>query len=287
MFNIEFRYTFYYMEKSPNKFNQRYRKTNTINWWKVFRIVILLAIFFTLAFYGKLQKLQARSWAVPLQVVIYPINGDNNSPVVNEYINELNESVFKPVDEFMQQQSLSYQLATRHPTETRLGAVMKLQPPESPRPDENVFAIIVWSIKLRYWAYQNTPDSDSNMHRIRVFVYYHEPINGRHLVHSLGLDNGLIAIVHAFASENQDEQNNVVIAHELLHTVGATDKYAADGQPVFPVGYAAPGQSPLYPQNKAEIMAIGIAESASKSRMAVHLNECVVGEQTAKEINWH
>ncbi len=82
------------MEKSPNKFNQRYRKTNTINWWKIFRIVILLAIFFTLAFYGKLQKLQARSWAVPLQVVIYPINGDNNSPVVNAYINGLNESVF-------------------------------------------------------------------------------------------------------------------------------------------------------------------------------------------------
>jgi len=275
------------MEKYQRKPNHRPKKTNTINWWKVIRIVILLAIFFTLAFYSKIQKLQARSWAVPLQVVIYPINGDNNSPVVNQYINELNESVFLPIDEFMQQQSQPYQFIIHHPTQTRLGAVMKLQPPESPRPDANIFAIIGWSIKLRYWAYQNTPDSRSNMHRIRVFVYYHEPVNGRHLAHSLGLDKGLIAIVHAFAAESHDEQNNVVIAHELLHTVGATDKYAANSQPIFPIGYAAPNQSPLYPQTKAEIMAIGIAESATQSHMATYLHDCVIGEQTAKEINWH
>ena len=257
-----------------------------MNGWTVTRIVILLAIFVTLAFYSKIQKLQARSWAVPLQVVIYPMNGDNNSPSVNEYINELNESVFQPIDEFMLQQSLSHKLVVSHPTQTQLGAVMTLQPPESPKPNANVFAIISWSMKLRYWAYKNTPDSNSNLHRIRVFVYYHEPVKGRHLQHSLGLDKGLIAVVHAFADENHDEQNNIVIAHELLHTVGATDKYDVNSEPVFPVGYAAPQQSPLYPQHKAEIMAIGIPETASNSHMANNLNECVIGEQTVKEINW-
>jgi hypothetical protein len=269
------------MKKSPNS-----TKTSSINWWKIIRIMILLAILATLAFYSKIQKLQARSWSVPLQVVIYPINGDNNSPSVNEYINALDSNVFQPVDQFMQQQSLNYQLATRQPTQTQLGAVMKLQPPESPRPDANIFAIVWWSIKLRYWAYKNTPDSTANLRRIRVFVYYHEPIAGRHLEHSLGLDKGLIAIVHGFAAEDYDQQNNVVLAHEILHTVGATDKYAANHEPIFPIGYAAPNQSPLYPQSKAEIMAIGIPQSATNSRMASHLNECVIGEQTAKEINW-
>lgn len=268
------------------KKNQSDKKVHTLNWWLVMRVVILLTIFVTLAFYSKIQKLQARSWAVPLQVVIYPINGDNNSPSVNEYITELNEQVFQPIDEFMQQQGLSYQLVIRHPTQTHLGAVMKILPPEAPKPDANIFAIIAWSIKLRYWAYKHTPDSNSNMHRIRVFVYYHEPVNGRHLEHSLGLDKGLIAIVHAFAAESHDEQNNVVIAHELLHTVGATDKYGADSQPLFPGGYAAPKQSPLYPQHKAEIMAIGIPESASKSHMATNLDDCIIGEQTVREINW-
>lgn len=268
------------------KKSQSTEKTHTVNWWKFIRIVILLAIFVTLAFYSKIQKLQARSWSVPLQVVIYPINGDHNSPSVNEYIHELNDDVFQPIDEFIKQQSLVHQLATNQPTQTHLGAVLKLQPPASPKPDASVFDIIWWSIKLRYWAYKNTPDSNSNLHRIRVFVYYHEPVNGLRLQHSLGLDKGLIAIVHAFADENYDQQNNVVITHELLHTVGATDKYAANHEPLFPIGYATPNQSPLYPQTQAEIMAIGIPETASKSRMATNLNECVIGEQTSKEINW-
>jgi hypothetical protein len=266
------------MKKSQN--------SSSINWWKVIRISILLVILATLAFYNKIQKLQARSWAEPLQVVIYPINGDNDNPAVNQYMNELDTTVFQPVDDFIQQQSQGYQLATSQPTQTQLGAVMKLQPPESPKPDANLLSIIWWSIKLRYWASQNTPDSNSNLHRIRVFVYYHEPVAGRHLEHSLGLNKGLIAIVHAFGAESFDQQNNVVIVHELLHTVGALDKYDANNQPVFPVGYADPEQSPLYPQTRAEIMAIGIPQSAGSSRMATHLNECLIGAQTAKEINW-
>ena len=92
--------------------------------------------------------------------------------------------------------------------------------------------------------------------------------------------------MHAFASIDQDQQNNIVIAHELLHTVGATDKYAADNEPIFPIGYADPMRSPLYPQNKAEIMTARIPLSATSSRMADSLDQCTIGEQTAREINW-
>ncbi len=43
--------------------------------------------------------------------------------------------------------------------------------------------------------------------------------------HSLGLQAGLLGVVYAFADETLDAPNNVVIAHEVLHTLGATDKY--------------------------------------------------------------
>lgn len=221
-----------------------------------------------------------------MDVVIYRINGDNNSPIVNDYIYELDDSVFTPVDQFIEKQSQKYNLITSHPTRTHLGPVISVQPPESPPPNSNYAAIIWWGLKFRYWAYKNTPDSDSNLHRIRVFVHYHEATKGRHLQHSLGLDKGLLAVVHAFASIDQDQQNNIVIAHELLHTVGATDKYTADNEPIFPIGYADPTQSPLYPQNKAEIMAARIPLSATSSRMADNLDQCIIGEQTAREINW-
>jgi hypothetical protein len=254
--------------------------------FKAIRILILLLILATAAFYAKTQKLKSRSWSTPMDVVIYRINGDNNSPIVNDYIYELDDSVFTPVDQFIEKQSQKYNLITSHPTRTHLGPVISVQPPESPPPNSNYAAIIWWGLKFRYWAYKNTPDSDSNLHRIRVFVHYHEATKGRHLQHSLGLDKGLLAVVHAFASIDQDQQNNIVIAHELLHTVGATDKYAADNEPIFPIGYADPTQSPLYPQNKAEIMAARIPLSATSSRMADNLDQCIIGEQTAREINW-
>lgn len=254
--------------------------------FKIIRILILLTLFVIAAFYAKNQNLKSRSWTEPLDVVIYRINGDNNSPVVNEYINELDDGVFEPVDRFLQQQSEKYKLITKQPTQIRMGPVLTVLPPEVPLPGESHAAIIWWALKFRYWVYQNALASDSGMRRIDVFVLYHEALKGRRLQHSVGLGKGLAAMVHAFASVDQDQQNNIVIAHELLHTVGATDKYAADNSPLFPTGYADPVQLPLYPQNKAEIMVGRIALSETTMRMADSLDECVIGEQTAREINW-
>lgn len=233
-----------------------------------------------------MDRAKARSWTEPLSIVIYRINGDNNSPVVNEYINELDSSVFQPIDRFLQQQSEQYQLITKQPSQTQMGPVLTVLPPPAPSPEQGYAAIVWWGLKFRYWAYKNTPDSEFNLRRIRIFVLYHEATPGRSLQHSLGLDKGLTAVVHAFASIEQDQQNNVVIAHEFLHTVGATDKYDADNNALFPSGYADPEQSPLYPQSKAEIMAGRVQLSASVARMATGLEQCVIGEQTAQEINW-
>lgn len=254
--------------------------------FKIIRILILLAVFVAVAFYAKNQKIKSRSWTEPLTVVIYRINGDNNSSVVNEYINELDEGVFEPVDRFLQQQSEKYKLITKQPTQIRMGPVLTVQPPEAPLPGEGYPAIIWWALKFRYWTYKNALASDSGMRRIDVFVLYHEATKGRRLQHSLGLDKGLAAVIHAFADVDQDQQNNIVIAHELLHTVGATDKYAANNNALFPIGYADPEQSPLYPQTKAEIMAGRIPLSPTAMRMADSLDDCVIGEQTAKEISW-
>ena len=77
------------------------------------------------------------------------------------------------------------------------------------------------------------------------------------------------------------------MAHEILHTVGASDKYNyEDVQPIYPNGYAKPDQKPLFPQRYAEIMAGRIPFNMTQARMPKDLRFCLVGEQTAKEINW-
>ena len=81
--------------------------------------------------------------------------------------------------------------------------------------------------------------------------------------------------------------NNIVIAHEFLHTVGATDKDdLANDQPQFPDGYADPQRTPLVPQDQAEIMAGRRMLSETEWEMPDSLRSVVIGPKTALEINW-
>ena len=253
---------------------------------RIIRILLLLAIFGVTAFYTKTQKLKSRAWSTPLEIVIYPVNGDNGNPIVDEYIKKLKDSVFEPIDQFFNHESQRYAIKTQQPTFTRLNSTLTVQPPASPYGDSGWINTLWWGLKFRFWVFRNTPVTEFNLHRVRVFVHYHQALEGRKLQHSLGLDKGMLAVVHAFAAINQDPQNNVVIAHEILHTVGATDKYRANGEPVFPTGYADPDKTPRYPQNLAEIMAGRIPLSLNTSRMAESLDECMIGPVTAAEINW-
>ena len=78
-----------------------------------------------------------------------------------------------------------------------------------------------------------------------------------------------------------------MLVHELLHTLGATDKYALDtGQPLAPMGLGDPDLDPRYPQEVGEIMAGRIASSAHEAEIAEGLDQMVVGPATAREIGW-
>ncbi|NOR68366.1 MAG: hypothetical protein GQ532_01500 [Methylomarinum sp.] len=253
--------------------------------FKCFRIITLLMIFVGLAFYSKTQKLKSRSWSSPLEIIIYPMNSED-SPIVEDYITQLDSTSFEDIDQFFKDEAEHYELSITQPTATQLGKIIQTFPPEPPATPANFLELAWWSIKFRYWAYQATPDELSNLHRVRIFVHYHQQTEGKLLQHSLGLNKGLLSIVHAFASKDQEQQNNIVIAHEFLHTVGATDKYNANNQAVFPDGYADPEQQPLFPQLKAEIMSGRIPLSSNLSKMAASLDHCIIGNKTANEINW-
>ena len=103
----------------------------------------------------------------------------------------------------------------------------------------------------------------------------------------MGIKKGLICIVNAYASWKMREKDNVIIAHELLHTVGATDKYnPSTGFPIFPEGFAEPDKEPLFPQEFAEIMGSRIQISDDSLEMPESLNQTLVGPVTAHEIKW-
>lgn len=231
-----------------------------------------------------LNELRTTDWDRPLVVAIYPINGDN-SKAAREYIASLSIDDFEPIETFFQQESAHYVLALSEPFELRRAPELKEKPP-APSEDRNLLGVMWWSLKMRYWAWQiarnGGPAAD-----IQMFVLYHDPVANPRLAHSLGLQKGLLGVVHAFASRQEAGGNRVLIAHELLHTLGATDKYdLASNQPLFPMGYAEPHKQPLLPQELAEIMAGRIPLSETQAVQARSLNATLVGTATAREIRW-
>jgi hypothetical protein len=122
-----------------------------------------------------------------------------------------------------------------------------------------MLSVMSWSLKMRWWAGSATDAQDTIEPDVRIFVRYHRPDMAVRLENSVGLQKGMVGIVNGYASRRHRGTNNVIIAHEFLHTLGATDKYSpVDGHPVGPDGIAEPTRSPLYPQRYADIMGGGI-----------------------------
>jgi hypothetical protein len=156
--------------------------------------------------------------------------------------------------------------------------------PPLPPSHPSALDAILWSLKLRWWAGQHDAISGPKPH-VRLFVMFHDPARNGSVPHSTGLTKGQIGLIHAYASRQQRRQNSVVIAHELLHTFGATDKYnLATLQPIHPQGYAEPQRSPRLPQSLAEIMGGRTPIDENNSEIPASLAETIIGPETAREI---
>ncbi len=247
------------------------------------RISLLLGVLLVVGFTSTHQRVYSRNWNQTLQAVIYPINGDGHLET-DRYIRSLQDANFSRINRWGEREAKRHNLDLSVPLNVTLGEQIPTQPPSFPD-NANAVDVLVWGLRFRYWAWRNTPD-DGSLTRVRLFVVYQTGEENRPLRHSLGMQKGLMGLVYAYSLEEQNDQNNIVIAHELLHTVGAIDKYDESGRPLMPVGLANPSRNPLFPQRSAEIMAGRIPTSAHSSYMAESLRSVIVNATTAAEINW-
>ena len=248
------------------------------------RILILLLVLLVVALTTWQDRYRSTRWHEPLYVAIYPIAADD-SPATRAYLAALDVERYEPIDRFFAREAARYHLDTDEPIRTRLRAQLHERPP-SRSADAGLLATALWSLRLRYWAWRVSGHAH-DPEDIRMFVLYHDPALTPSVPHSLGLTKGLIGVVYAFAAPAMNGANDVVIAHELLHTVGATDKYnLADDAPRFPDGYGDPAQRPLYPQLTAELMAGRRMLAPDHWEQVDSLDEVVIGPSTALEIRW-
>jgi hypothetical protein len=253
--------------------------------WKNVRIGLLLLVLAVVAIQAWRDRTETQSWREPLWVGIFPLNGDGTVGA-QRFVESLTVKDFAPIEAFFVREASRYGVEVAQPVHIELYPPGRKLPPALAR-DSGPLAIAWWSLKLRWYAMDASRVPGRAPARIRLFVLFHDASTLSVAPDSHGLQKGLVGVVHVFADPAMKGSNNIVIAHELLHTVGASDKYdLASGAPLFPVGYGNRNQVPLYPQQRAEIMAGRRALSARKGEMPRSLHEVVIGPETAREIRW-
>lgn len=252
--------------------------------WRRLRILVLLLILLIVALNTYFDRVYSTDWNIPLRVTIYPINADGSARA-DRYIAALRSDRFQALEAFFESEARHYGVGLEHPIQFTAAPQLRDLPPELD-PDANVLSIMASSLRMRYWAWR-TPDLPGPAPDVKLFVLYHDPALSPTLAHSLGMQKGLYALVNVFAESGMAGSNDVITAHELLHTLGATDKYdPRNSQPLHPIGYAEPDLQPLLPQTAAELMGGRIPLSSTESVTPESLGQAVVGPVTAAEIGW-
>ena len=253
--------------------------------FKKIRVIILLSILLFVALGEFLAARRSTSWDDTLWVDVYLVNGDRLE-TTQRYIDSIDAKEFDGIHEFFAAEAKRYGVAIDEPF--RLNVVGQYRdelPTTDARPSG--LGILWWSLEMRWLALKLDWQRTGPKPDIVAFAVYHEPADSAVLDASTGLRKGLIAVTHLFASSDERGSNQVVLAHELLHTVGATDKYSlASNLPRFPDGFAEPALKPRLPQKKAELMAGRIPLDEQHAEMPESLRSVVVGRLTAEEIGW-
>ena len=253
--------------------------------FKLMRIVLLLSIFFAILLSTWMAERQMAAWERPVLVTVYPLVVDDSRATL-EYARSIDEDYFREVNLFFERHSKPYGFEVTPAFRFQVAPVSSSLPP--PIPDQfSTAAIAWWSLRMRLWAsvqglFDGLIDPD-----IRMFVMLHGSNGISEMGISVGMRKGRYGIVKAHARESMTGTNLVIFTHEMLHVLGASDKYVlSTGDPIYPEGFADPNQRPLFPQTRAEIMGGAIPLNAYSSAMPESLAQCKIGRTTATEIGF-
>ncbi|HVO29845.1 MAG TPA: hypothetical protein VMV18_03880 [bacterium] len=259
----------------------RHRMWTGFYWLRVGALAAILGVVLWTTY---VTRWRIRNWSRPVTVAIYPMVAED-SPVVTAWTDGVDGAAFTAVSDFFDREGHRYGIAHENLLSVRVAPSFRDELPPDPPKSGKKLDIALWSLNLRRWAFtmkhrHGLPSADAE-----VFVLYQK--EGEHaLDRSLAVEKFRVGIVHAFAGGGNAPWTALAVSHELLHTVGASDKYEASGYPVFPEGFADPEKIPRFPQQRCEVMAGQIADGDRSFHQAQSVSECVVGPVTAREIGW-
>ena len=252
---------------------------------KLMRIVVLLSILFVVVVGTWMTEKRMAAWDRPILVTVYPIavSADQDT---RRYVENLEIGDFKPVNAFIEREASRYGISVHPAIRFQLAESSRKGPPEIPG-QGNMLSIAVWSLKMRWWSWRNAQTDGLVGADVQMFMTFHALDTLAEPGISVGMRKGRYGIVKAYGRRAMQRKNLVVFTHELLHVLGATDKYErSSGIPIYPDGYAEPERFPLHPQERAEIMGGRVPLGPQGAVIPDSLDQCIIGELTAREIGF-
>ena len=253
-----------------------------------FRVAVLLVILVGVVVYAALDYVQRharRQWQRPLHVAMILLERGHLDPVALHAF----QGRVAQLEATLEAEYARYDGAFRPIRFQQFGPVPEQAPPPVAAPDPSLWEPLRFSLRL--WQFARQSDRDAGLlggpHDGKIYVRLSPPQTRRRArVEGLGQDGGRIAVASIELSEDSVDFGLFVIAHELFHLLGASDRYAPDGTAEIPGGLGEPELEPRYPQRSVEVMARGRVLSRGEEVPPSHLDELRVGPTTASEIGW-
>lgn len=254
------------------------------------RVAILLTILAGVLLYAwnDVRKRHARNeWKRPLVVAFVVVR---EGPVSDASVERLRARV-PFLEQRLAEEMARYRETTAPPFQFQvLGPIDGPPPPPAAPAESGIIDSAKYQWALHKWTSEvdSTGAYPSKGYDTRIYLYATPPAqSGRAEIEGLSEDGGTVGVVRVELDESMADFTLFVATHETLHTLGATDKYAADGSVLVPDGLPEPDHTPLYPQRFAEIMARHRAVSPSATKPPTSLAQLALGLKTAHEIGWH
>lgn len=180
--------------------------------WRIFALLLVLVLVAASAF---LSPRRLKSWSRPLIVDVEPIAAE---PGTETFAAAFDDEALAEVRAFFAREARG----TRAELIFNVEPASKHVPPMRPGEAAETIDVALFSLRLRMWSWWHAWRAHLAPADVRIYVLFHRPEPGRLLEHSGSIENAHIAIVYAFADARSRGETAIGIAHELLHTLGAS-----------------------------------------------------------------
>lgn len=263
-----------------------YRSLLTRRAWRYGRTAILLALLVGVivwAWEDRQRHDDRREWRVPLRVGIFVIQDGDVDPGALAGLGGRAEEMMSILEAEYRRHG-----GDISPFELRVLGPVPL-PEVLPELKNDDFLERV-EFTYRMWKFQRsvTESLGQATNDIDVSILLvTRPARGKEarIFEGIAAQDGDFGVVQVELGQDTVDLAVITAVHEMLHTVGAQDKYdPVTGEAEYPAGFFDP--KTRYPQRYMEIMAHDIPLAEGKSRLPSLVGEVRVGDLTAREIGW-